>query len=330
MILVTGGAGFIGSAVARSLLADGHRIRIADDLSKGRADSADELGCEFLHCDLRRPEDAERALREVDLCYHLAARIGGITYFHRYPATILSDNNLILTNVFTAAVRHSTKVVYVSSSMVFEGTNIFPTPESALARSPLPKSHYGFSKLVGEYYSSAFHEEWGLKFVICRPFNAYGPGEYPEDEPGLAHVIPDLVKKTLAGDYPLEIMGSGRQERCFTYVDDVAEAICLAGLDPRAEGEDFNVGLAEPTAIRELARLIWERCGRTERFRLRHLPSLPHDIQKRIPDVSKIKNVLGWYPKVTLSEGLERTIDWYRAHLSSQSQPRAGSTHLVP
>lgn len=327
MIVVTGGAGFIGSAVARHLLANGHRIRIADDLSKGRVDLADEPGCEFLHCDLRRPEDAERALKGVDLCYHLAARIGGIAYFHRYPATILSDNNLILTNVFTSAVRQGAKVVYVSSSMVFERTKNFPTPESALMQSPAPISHYGFSKLVGEYYSRAFHEEWGLKFAICRPFNAYGPGEYPEDEPGLAHVIPDLIKKTLAGDYPLEILGSGRQERCFTYVDDVAEAICLAGLAPRAEGDDFNIGNPEPTSIRELARLAWECCGRTEPFRLRHLPALPHDVQKRIPDVSKIEKVLGWHPKVKLTEGLERTIAWYREHLASQARPEGGPTH---
>jgi nucleoside-diphosphate-sugar epimerase len=330
MILVTGGAGFIGSAVARRLLADGYSVRIADDLSKGQIDPADQTGCEFLHCDLRLREDAERALKGVDVCYHLAARIGGIAYFHRYPATILSDNNLILTNVFTAAARQGTKVVYVSSSMVFESTKSFPTPESALMESPPPMSHYGFSKLVGEYYSRAFHAQYGLTFIICRPFNAYGPGEYPEDEPGLAHVIPDLIKKTLAGDYPLEIIGSGRQERCFTYVDDVAEAICLAGLDPRAEGDDFNIGIPEPTSIRRLARLIWERCGRTEPFRLRHLPDLPHDVQKRIPDVSKIEKSLGWRPKVRLAEGLDRTIAWYKEHHASQDRRESTPARPIP
>ena len=110
-------------------------------------------------------------------------------------------------------------------------------------------------------------------------------------------MIPDLIKKVLRGDHPLEIFGSGNQTRCFTYVEDVAEGICRAGLEPKAEGEDFNVGVSTPVAIKELANEIWELCGREEPFELSHIEPLTHDIQTRVPDTSKIDGLLDWRPR---------------------------------
>lgn len=244
--------------------------------------------------------------------------MGGIGYFHKCPATILDDNLKLVSNIVRAAVKHRTMVVYVSSSMVFEKTGLFPSPEGALECSPPPASAYGFSKLAGEYFCRAFHEQFGLKFVIVRPFNAYGPGEVPAQEAGVAHAIPDLVKKALRGDYPLEIIGDGTQVRSFTYVDDVAEAVCLAGLDPRAEGQDFNVGSSEETSVKELAEKIWRMVGRREPLQIRYVPSYPHDVRRRVPDVAKIKRVLGWRARTSIDQGLALTIDWLRERLAGK------------
>jgi UDP-glucose 4-epimerase len=323
--LVTGGAGFIGSAVARTLLARGLEVRIVDDLSKGAA-TAIPTGAEYLQGDITDPRAARDAFAGVDVCFHLAAKIGGIGYFHRYPADILDDNNHMLSSVFRTAADTGAKVVYVSSSMVFERAGQWPTPEDAIDRYPPPFSAYGFSKLIGEWYCRAFHEQFHTPFAIARPFNAYGPGEYPEDEPGLAHVIPDLVRKILDGERPIALFGDGSQTRSFTYVDDVGDAIATIGLRPEAEGQDFNIGTGVETSIRELLGLLLEACGEPGRPEVAHLGTLPVDVQRRVPDVTKIRERLGWTASVPLRQGIRRTVEWHLERSGRPSATRSAAT----
>ena len=171
-------------------------------------------------------------------------------------------NNGLYNAVFRAALdERIERLVYVSSSMVFERATVFPTPEEHLAECPAPHSAYGFSKLAGEVYCRALHDEHGLPYTICRPFNAYGPGELPDDEPGIAHMVPDLIRKVLAGDRPLHIFGSGEQTRTLTHVDDIADGIVTAMLHDAGENQDFNVSASEERTVAEIAGVIWEACG---------------------------------------------------------------------
>jgi UDP-glucose 4-epimerase len=318
--LVTGGAGFIGTAVVRNLLGRGSDVRVVDNLSKGRATNIPEE-CEYIEGDVSDREVARRSFQDVDTCFHLAANIGGIGYFHRYPAKILDENNLMLSSIFRTATEAGAKVVYVSSSMVFERAEQFPTPEGVIDRFPPPFSAYGFSKLIGEWYCRAFHDELGTEFAIARPFNAYGPGEFPEFEPGLAHVIPDLIKKILEGSRPIKIFGDGTQTRSFTYVEDVADAIVTIGLHPDGTGDDFNIGTGAETSVNDLLQHLWRICGQEGQPPVEHEPALSVDVQRRVPDVSKIESRLGWKALVPLEEGLRRTVDWYLAQRPAPVAP---------
>ena len=314
-VLVTGGAGFIGHRLVAKLLELGAKVTVVDDLSKGGGRNLEPyLGrIRFIQSDLLDPRAAREALEGQEVCFHLAARIGGIGYFHRKPATSLRDNSMMAFNLWDAAIGSDAKMVCLSSSMVFERASVFPTPESAVEASPPPMSGYGFSKLVAEYIARTYWEEFGIKYVIVRPFNAYGPGEMPGEYVGYAHVIPDLIKKALSGQYPLEILGSGKQTRSYTYVDDVADAILF--VSARAENDDFNIGTGVETTVEELAERIWRLCGRREPLKLKRLPGLKYDVQRRVPDISKISR-LGWRPKVGLDEGLRRTIEWVKMQIA--------------
>lgn len=310
-VLVTGGAGFIGSEVVKQLVEKGYQVRIADDLSKREAKVP--KGCEFIKVDLTDHKSAERALKDIDLCVHLAAKIGGIGYFHKYPATILSENNKLYSAVFEAAVKNKIeRILYLSSSMVFESADRFPSKESDISKIPPPVSAYGFSKLVGEEYCKAFKDEYGLNYTICRPFNAYGINEAPGDEVGYAHVIPDVIKKILTGQYPIELLGDGKQTRCFTHVSDLARGIIMALESPKAVNEDFNLGTEEETRMIDLAKMLFDLCNVGKPFKVKYVPGFTYDIRRRVPSAQKAKKILGWKPIRKLEEELPIIIDWIK------------------
>ena len=316
-VLVTGGAGTIGAAVVRRLLGDPDwEVRVSD---QREAPGWMREGCEVHRGDLRDLASARAATQGCTHVIHLAAIVGGIGNFHKLPHTLTEVNNALYNGVVRAALDHAIeRFVYVSSSMVFERATEYPTTEEHIWQTPMPKSAYGFSKLTGEVYCRAAHDEHGLPFTICRPFNAYGPGEVPEDEPGIAHMVPDVIKKVLSGQKPLQIFGDGTQTRTLTHIDDIADGIVTAMASPKGLNEDFNISASDERTVAELARVIWEECGEDpEAFELEHLPTFEVDVVRRWPDVSKAKRLLGWEAQIGLREGIAQTVDWLR------SQPAA-------
>jgi nucleoside-diphosphate-sugar epimerase len=198
--------------------------------------------------------------------------------------------------------------------MVFERATEFPTSEDHAEVCAPPRSAYGFSKLSGEVYTRAAHDEHGLPYTICRPFNAYGPGEMPDrDEPGIAHMVPDVIAKVLAGQRPLEIFGSGEQTRTLTHVDDIADGIVTATAAVAGENEDFNISASEELTVAQIAERIWAACGEDpEAFQLRSLPTFAVDVRRRWPSVAKARDLLGWEAQVSLDQGLADTVAWLR------------------
>ena len=311
-VLVTGGAGMIGSAVVRRLLRDpDFEVRVSD---QREAPGWMREGCEIHTGDLRDVDQARAAIHGCSHVVHLAAIVGGIANFHKLPFTLSEVNHALYNAVFRAALDEGVeRFTYVSSSMVFERADQFPTREEHLPDCPPPRSAYGWSKLAGEVYCRAAHDEHGLPFTICRPFNAYGPGELPEAEPGIAHAVPDLIKKSLARMRPLPIFGTGEQTRTLTHVDDIADGIVTATAHPAGENEDFNVSASDELTVAEIARICWEACGNDPaELELEHLPSFKVDVVRRWPSVEKAERLLGWRARIGVEEGVAATAEWLR------------------
>ncbi len=311
-VLVTGGAGTIGQAVVRRLLKDpDFEVRVSD---QREAPVWMREGCEVHTGDLRSLAEARRAMAGCSHVIHLAAIVGGIANFHKLPHTLTEVNNALYNAVIRAALDQDVeRFTYVSSSMVFERAEEFPTTEDYLDRCPTPKSAYGFSKLTGEVYCRAAQEEHGLPYTICRPFNAYGPGEMPDDEPGIAHAVPDLIRKSLERLRPLPIFGSGEQTRTLTHVDDIADGVVTATATDAGRDEDFNISAAEELTVAEIARLCWEAVGNDPgELEFEHLESFEVDVQRRWPSVEKARRLLGWEARIGVREGIEQTAAWLR------------------
>ena len=319
-VLVTGGAGTIGSAVVRRLLADpAYEVRVSDQRP---APQWMREGCEVHTGDLRSLAEARRATEGCSHVIHLAAIVGGIANFHRLPYTLTEVNSALYNAVVRAAIEEQVqRFTYVSSSMVFERATEFPTTESHIEHCPPPHSAYGFSKLTGEIYCRAAHEEHGLPYTICRPFNAYGPGEMPEDEPGIAHAVPDLICKVLSGQRPLQIFGDGKQTRTLTHVEDIADGIVTATGSPAALGEAFNISASREMTVKEIAEFVWAACGQDpQELVLEHLPSFTVDVQRRWPSVEKARTLLGWEARIEVEDGIAATVAWLRERLRADAR----------
>lgn len=334
-VLVTGSAGFIAGYVVERLLEHGHDVVGLDDFSKyGPVSKSydDHPQYRFVSGDAKDVELLKHLIADCDHFLAMAARIGGIAYFHTYPYDLLAENERVTAAAFDAAIwahQHARlrKITVLSSSMVFENATTFPTPEGEQHRCPPPTSTYGFQKLACEYFAYGANQQYGLPYTVVRPFNCVGIGErrakggaeIPSGNVKLAlsHVVPDLVVKALKGQDPLHILGNGDQVRHYTYAGDLAAGIENCIEHPAATNEDFNLSCSVPTTVNELAVHVWRKIHGPERpLHLAHDKAFPHDVQYRSPDVSKAKRLLGFEATTTLDAMLDEVIPWIREQLA--------------
>jgi UDP-glucose 4-epimerase len=328
-VLVTGSAGFIGGYVVEELLSRGHEVVGVDNYSKyGPVTRSydDHPRYRFVRGDAQEVPLLKDLLQDCDHFIAGAALIGGISYFHAYAYDLLAQNERIMASSCDAAIHAHRegklqKVLYMSSSMVFESTNRWPSVEGDECRVPPPLSSYGFQKLAVEYYAKAALQQYGLPYTIVRPFNCVGVGEQRavgnvEIDSGnvklaMSHVVPDLVQKVLKGQDPLHVLGDGSQVRHYTYGGDLARGIVTAMEHPAALNEDFNISTAAGHTVAELAEVIWRKIkGPDVPLRLAHDEPYEHDVQKRVPSVDKVERLLGVRCDTSLEDMLDEVIPW--------------------
>ena len=328
-ILVSGSAGFIGGYVCEELLGRGYEVVGIDNFSKyGKVKKSydDHPKYTLVEGDVRDTKLMTELLADCDHFIAGAALIGGISYFHTYAYDLLAENERIIASSCDAAISaHKAgrlkKVTYLSSSMVFESTDHWPSKEGDERKIPPPLSSYGFQKLAVEYFARAAWDQYKLPYTILRPFNCVGIGESRalgdvEIESGnvklaMSHVVPDLVQKVLKGQDPLHILGTGEQVRHYTYGGDLARGIVDCVESEKALNDDFNLSTAESTTVLDLAGLIWRKVkGDDVPLRVVSDPAFEYDVQKRVPDVAKAHEVIGFEATTSLSGMLDEVIPW--------------------
>ena len=327
-VLVSGSAGFIGGYVVEELLDRGYDVVGIDNYSKyGKVEKSydNHPRYHFYEDDARNVDVMKKLLSDCDHFIAGAALIGGISYFHAYAYDLLAQNERIMASQCDAAIeafQHGKlkKVTYLSSSMVFESTEHWPSKEGDERKIPPPLSSYGFQKLAVEYFAKAAFDQYQLPYTIVRPFNCVGIGEgralgdvevaSGNVKLAMSHVVPDLVQKVVKGQDPLHILGEGNQVRHYTYGGDLAKGIVECMSQDAAFNADFNISTPRSTSVRELAEVIWRKIKGDAPLTLVHDPAYEYDVQKRVPDVTKAREVLGFECTTSLEDMLDEVIPW--------------------
>jgi nucleoside-diphosphate-sugar epimerase len=316
-VLVTGGAGFIGSYLVEQLVEAGARVRVADNLATGKLENLQKVKSEveFLKLDLRDPQQAEKACRGQEVVFNLAAKITGINYSQQHQSEMFETNMLLQQNVLRAAYQQGvSKFCQVSSACVYPADAAVPTPESEGHRgSPeAANAGYGWAKRMGETLTAYYAIETDMEVVVARPFNAYGPRDHLDLK--TSHVIPALIRKVLDGNDPVEVWGSGNQTRVFVHAYDFAMGIRLVA-EKYNQPDPINIGHDVEISIRELIEKIQEITG--VHRRIFYNTEMPEGYARRAADTTKLKQITGFVPSISLEAGLMEMIEWYR---SSQHQ----------
>lgn len=312
--LVTGGAGFIGSSLTKSLVKQGHRVRVLDNESRGGIERLEAIKgkFEFIKGDIRDKEVVEKACQKIDCIIHLAY-INGTEYFYTKPELILEVGVKGIINILDGSVKHKVKeLILLSSSEVYQTPNIIPTPETVamVIPDPLnPRYSYGAGKIISEILAINYGRKFFNKVIIVRPHNVYGPNM------GFEHVIPQLtlrIKKIIerskgSGIIKLPIQGSGKETRAYIYIDDFTDGL-LTVLDKGKHLEIYNIGTMEEISVKKLAEEIGV-CFNTE---IEVIPGklTKGSVLRRCPDITNLKK-LGYKSQFSLKKGLQKTVQWY-------------------
>ncbi len=318
-VLVTGGAGYIGSHLVDALLDRGDEVLAIDNLTTGSVNNIQHrLGrprFQFVNDSILNEELLERLVPTVDLIYHLAAVVG-VKYVVADPLAAINTNVRGTEVVLNAAFKYWKKVVLASTSEIYGKSTRVPFREDddrVLGSTAVGRWSYSMSKAIDEHFAFAYAIK-GLPVTIVRYFNSYGPRI---DERGYGTVVANLIRQALKGE-PITVHGDGRQTRCFTYVTDTVAGTLLAGEARAAEGEAFNIGNNAESSILELARAV--KAVTRSKSKIVLVPYESYygpgfeDTRRRVPSIEKARRLLGFRPKVGLREGLRRTAAWCRQH----------------
>lgn len=299
-VIVTGGAGFIGSNLCRKLLNNGAKVTAYDNLYSGKIEFIEDLidkGLNFLRADIRDQEALEEATKNCEFIFHLAAQTS-VPFSMDNPKEDCEINVVGTVNALEAARKAGARVIFASSAAVYGNPAKRPTPETYLTH---PVAFYGLTKLIGENYCRFYNENYGLEVVMFRIFNVYGPDCHG--------AIYDFLNKLRKNPNKLEVLGTGKQSRDFVYISDMVDALLKAAISPQAPGEVFNIGTGTTTSVAELARMIVNLLELEDvDIYFTGGQAWAGDMDITLADNSKVVNKLQWRPQVNLEEGLKKLI----------------------